>query len=230
MAPPLTFYLRKDCVECRVVWLYMIRNKITFTMVDIDDARPVGFAGMSPLGSVPMIIDDKNTITGCLAIVMYLAEKYTGFSGFGQTPEVRARIESIICWAATALTRDVAHNYVYPSLQRQEDSLPGESNISLISFGKSEVMFHLNTLENQYLSKSPFLSCDRETFADSWVTVVLSLLEFASFDFSPWPKVKAWMNNVKANCDYVNVSHTHEEKARQFCYGFNKSIGDVRSV
>ncbi|KAK3748921.1 hypothetical protein QZH41_019876 [Actinostola sp. cb2023] len=227
MAPALTFYLRKDCVLCRIVWLYMLKNKIPYTMVNIEEARPVGFSGMSPFGSVPMISDNENHITGSLAIVLYLAEKYGNFAGFGQTPEMRAKVNSVVCWASAALNRDVSHNYIYPSLLYQEDSLPGEANLSLISYGKSEVIFHLNTLENNYLAKSPFLCGDRETFADSWITIILSQLELLSFDFNPWPKVKTWMENNKSNCDYVDISHQHEEKVRKYCYGLNRSIAEM---
>ncbi|XP_020896684.1 uncharacterized protein LOC110235561 [Exaiptasia diaphana] len=230
MAPALTFFLRKDCVSCRIVWLYMLKNKIPFTTVDINEGRPVGFSGMSPLGSVPMILDDDQSISGSLAIVLYLAEKYASFAGFGQTPEMRAKVNSIVCWACGALKRDVCHNYINPSLSLQEDSLAGDANMSLISYGKTEVIFHLNTLENHYLNNSTFLCGERETFADSWVALILSLLELLSFDFSPWPKVKTWMLNMKSNCDYVDVSHQHEEKVRKCCYGINRSMADMSSV
>lgn len=102
--------------------------------------------------------------------------------------------------------------------------------MSLITFGKTEVIFHLNTLENNYLNKSRFLFGDRETFADSWVVLILSQLELLSFDFNPWPKVKDWMGKVKDNCDYVDVSHQHEEEVRKYCYGLNRSVPNIKTV
>ena len=39
------------------------------------------------------------------SIVYYLAEKYADFAGLGKTPEERAKVESVIFWAATTLFR-----------------------------------------------------------------------------------------------------------------------------
>ena len=88
-----------------------------------------------------------------------------------------------------------------------------------MAFGKAEVLSHLDAIEQHYLSKAKYLFQGNATFADSWVTVVLSLLELVGFDFQPWPKVKQWMMLMKSNCDYVDVSHAHEENVRKNCYG-----------
>lgn len=119
--------------------------------------------------------------------------------------------------------RDVGHNYVYPSIQREGATLPGTANSSLTSFGKSEVLFHLDTLEKQYLSKKKFLCGSSVCFADNWVAITLSLLELVNMDLQPWPKLKKWMNVMKSNVDYVDVSHAHEENVRSCCYSSRSS-------
>ncbi|XP_032228954.1 glutathione S-transferase theta-1 [Nematostella vectensis] len=230
MAPVLTFYLRKNCVNCRVVWLYMVKYKLTFTTVDIETNRPPGFSSLSPNGMVPLILDDETTVQGSLAIVLYLGEKYTSNAGLGLTLEQRAKIDSVMCWASSALLRDLAHNYVYPSLLHEDDALPGSANASLVAYGKAEVLFHLNTLENNYLSKNKFLCGKKSCFADCWVAVVLSLLELLSFDFSPWPRVKALMAEIQGNVEYMDVSHAHEEDVRQCCYGLASSTSNLKKV
>lgn len=88
-----------------------------------------------------------------------------------------------------------------------------------MAFGKSEVSTHLDVIEQHYLSKTNYLCGNNPTFADSWVTIVLSLLELVGFDFHSWVKVKQWMSQVKSNSDYIAVSHSHEDKVRTCCYG-----------
>ena len=112
--------------------------------------------------------------------------------------------------------RDVGNNYVYPSLNQAEDALSKRANISLVEFAKTEVKFHLDTLEKHYLSQRKFLcSTAAPTLADSWTVMVLSLLELVSFDFTQWPKTKAWMCSMKSRSDYVDVSYGHEEMVRK---------------
>ena len=128
------------------------------------------------------------------------------------------------------ITRDVGSNYVYPSLSQPEDALGKEGNASLVEFGKTEVFFHLDTLEKHYLSQRNFLCCTVPTLADSWIAMVLSLLELVSLDLAPWPKVKSWMNSMKASSDYVDVSSDHEEMVRKCLFGLNNSTSDLKTV
>ena len=128
------------------------------------------------------------------------------------------------------IPRDVGSNYVYPTLNRPEDALGKEGNASLVEFGKVEVLFHLDTLEKHYLSQRNFLCCTVPTLADSWIAMVLSLLELVCFDLAPWPKVKSWMNNMKASSDYVNVSYNHEEMVQKCLYGLNNSTANLKTV
>ena len=115
-------------------------------------------------------------------------------------------------------SRDVVHNYVYPSIDNETYALTGSANSSLASFGKSEVLFHLDTLEKRYLTKKKFLCGNSVCFADNWVAVTLSLLELVNMNLESWPKLRQWMDVMKSNVDYVDVSHAHEERIRRNCY------------
>lgn len=126
--------------------------------------------------------------------------------------------------------RDVGNNYVYPSLNRPEHALAKDGNTSLVEFGKTEVFFHLDTLQKHYLSNRKFLCGDVPTLADSWIAIVLSLLELVCLDLTPWPKVKSWMCAMKSNSDYVDVSYNHEEMVRKCLYGMNDSTSDLKTM
>ena len=125
------------------------------------------------------------------------------------------------------IDRDVASNFVHPSINKPEDSLPGEANALLIEFGKKEVGFHLDTLEKHYLSERKFLCGNKPCFADSWVSTVLSLLELVQFDLQSWPKVKAWMAAMTSSSAYVDVSYDHEERVRKLWYKSQNRVLDV---
>ena len=60
--------------------------------------------------------------------------------------------------------------------------------------------------------------------------MVLSLLELVCLDLTPWPKVKSWMNSIKASSDYVAVSHNHEEMVRKHLFGLNNSTSDLKTL
>lgn len=105
-----------------------------------------------------------------------------------------------------------------------------EGNTSLVEFGKTEVLFHLDTLEKHYLCDREFLCGGAPNFADCWVAVVLSLLELVCFDLTPWPRLKSWICSMKSNSDYVDVSYNHEEMVRKSLYGLNSSASDLKTV
>lgn len=126
--------------------------------------------------------------------------------------------------------RDVGNNYVYPSLNHPEDALSKQTNTSLVQFGKTEVFFHLDTLEKHYLSQRKFLCGPAPTLADSWIAIVLSLLELVCLDLTPWPKVKSWMCSMKSNSDYVDVSYNHEEMVRKSLGCLNSSASDLKTM
>ena len=60
--------------------------------------------------------------------------------------------------------------------------------------------------------------------------MVLSLLELVCLDLAPWPKVKSWMNSMKASSDYVDVSYAHEEMVQKCLFGLNNSTSDLKTV
>lgn len=179
---------------------------------------------------VPLLQDGDLTIYGSQAIIFYLAEKFSNYLSFGKGDE-RPHVESVIHWAATTLLRDVGNNYVYPSLNQAEDALSKRANISLVEFAKTEVKFHLDTLEKHYLSQRKFLcSTAAPTLADSWTVMVLSLLELVSFDLTQWPKTKAWMCSMKSRSDYVDVSYSHEEMVRKCVCSSRNGVPDQTKI
>ena len=105
------------------------------------------------------------------------------------------------------LNRSVYHDYAGPQIH--EDLSIGEfENLSLVSHGKEELIFHFETLEERYLKglsrdlkSNKYLLGKNLCMADIYTAELLTPLESVLFDFTPWPYVCQWFEDVKK---YIN--------------------------
>ncbi|CAH1799424.1 unnamed protein product [Owenia fusiformis] len=206
-------YLSKRNPQCRIVWLYLLQNNITHEIVDVDDGAAETTASLhscNPHGSTPTLSDGDVVVFENPAVLYYLSERYTNGHGMGANNKVKYKAESIMNWAAASLYRSVITNYVNPKVARQEfeDLL---TNKELSHLAKTEVREHLNAMETQYLQNHKYITGNEPLFVDHYVAMIVTMLDLVSYDFKQFPKVKAWLQNVKLldkqHWELVNETH-----------------------
>ncbi len=109
----------------RVVWA-LRELDLAFEFVAIDpragEARHPDFLRLNPAAKIPVLIDGDLVLTESVAIVMYLAEKYSAKGLMPGTLEERAQAYRWSLFAATELEqplwRMAKHKFLYPEPKR----------------------------------------------------------------------------------------------------------------
>src|SRR5213080_3301256 len=98
---------------------------VTVNLVAGEHRRPE-FLKLNPAGRVPVLVDDDLVLTESVAIVLYLAEKYSDKGLIPTDLKERAQVNRWLLFAATELEqplwRIARHTTLYPEGQR----LPGD--------------------------------------------------------------------------------------------------------
>ena len=158
---------------------------------------PLGFApgfklerplDINPNDKIPALEDGSLVLFESLAINLHIAKK----AGAPLMPEGDdgSRVLQWTLWAATEAEPPVMrwgyNTYIKPAAERD----PAEGKA-----GAEAMAQKLAVLEGE-LSKRPYLVGNGFTIADLNVASVLYGAWLNGFDFGPFPKVKAWLDNV----------------------------------
>eukprot|EP00112_Aurelia_sp_Birch-Aquarium-sp1_P012382 Seg2604.4 transcript_id=Seg2604.4/GoldUCD/mRNA.D3Y31 product="Glutathione S-transferase 1 isoform D" protein_id=Seg2604.4/GoldUCD/D3Y31 len=215
----MQLHIVKVSPSCRAVWLYCIRNKIKIDLIEVDlfagEHKSPAFLKLNPHGEVPVLVDGETSVFEACAILRYLAFKYTDHKDFGKSMAERMKTLSFITWASSELHRVVGYRIVYPQFF-EKYHLPNEANDALIDKGMHELTTDLETLEHHVLPGSKYLCGEEMTIADLYVATILVQLEWIDFDFSLWPKIINWMQQIKEIPQWAEVHEKH--------YGFVKEL------
>ncbi|CAD5111113.1 DgyrCDS454 [Dimorphilus gyrociliatus] len=144
---PLELYILKSDSNSRIVWLYVVANKIPFELYNFDrkisDLRCM--ESFNPTLTLPCIVDGSKIIFGTEAILNYLAEKYASFRLLGDgDPDIKAECNGFISLAVSVIYRIVQKEYVEPQL---DDKCDIYLRKHLTNRAKIEVEHRLNQLE-----------------------------------------------------------------------------------
>jgi glutathione S-transferase len=112
----------------RVLWtLRELGVEFEFVNVNLmagENRRPE-FLALNPAGKVPVLVDGEFVLTESVAIVLYLAEKYTEKNLLPAGVELRAQVNRWLMFTATELEqplwRIARHTAIYPKDKRLPD-------------------------------------------------------------------------------------------------------------
>ncbi|EDO29852.1 predicted protein [Nematostella vectensis] len=212
---PFKLYLVRISPCCRSVWLYLLQNDLPVELIDVDifegEHKNSKFMAMNPHQEVPVLVDGKTIIYEGIAILRYLAQKYTNFAGWGSTLEQRSEVLSVMHWGSTTLHRVLGYRHVYPHFVEKYHLKSHEDTEKLVEQGAHELTKQLEVLESHYLKKNPFLCGKELTVADTYVATVLCQAEWVNLEIpSLWPRVFAWFTKVKSQPKWYIVHEQHD--------------------
>lgn len=208
----MKLYLVQISPCCRAVWLYCTQNSLPVEIIDVDifggEHHKTEFRKLNPTGEVPVLVDGEVTVSEAVPILLYLAEKYTSYSGFGETKKETMAVKSILSWTSSNLHANLGYRVVYPNFI--ESCQPGEeATETLIDKGTAELTKQLEFVENHLLGDTHFVVGHQPTVADFYLATTLCQLEWVSFEFNLWQKVTSWMCQLKKFKGWDEVHEKH---------------------
>ncbi|XP_067933376.1 uncharacterized protein [Watersipora subatra] len=213
---PVTLYLVKISPTCRIVWLYLLQSNIDHKLVDINDVEEMEeAAGSLALTAgqmdVPILTDGDIVVFEAPAILEYLGKQYTGYANMGKSATTQATCSSIISWTNSELHRVAGYMFAYPQFLTKYRLDTDAANECLVECGIQRLTALLSKIENVYLARTQFVCGPQLTVADSFMVTTLLQSQWGGFNFSIWPKVKAWVLEVMNQPHWDTVHNAHKE-------------------
>jgi glutathione S-transferase len=185
----------------RPVRLFIAENKIPVEeeLIDLMTGAHLQppYSKINPNCLVPMIEDGDFRLTESSAILKYLADKI-GSPAYPKDLKERARVNEMMDWINTNFYRDWGYGLAYPQLFPHLKRRSEEAQASTIDWGKDNAKKWLQILNDHWIGpKKQYLCGDKITIADYFGAGIVSLGEVIRVDFSAYPNVKRWLDNMK---------------------------------
>jgi glutathione S-transferase len=197
----MKLYMHPVSMTSRPVRLFIAEKglKVDENVVDLFTGAHYQepYASLNPNRMVPMIDDDGFRLTESSAILKYLAEKFD-LPEYPKDLKARARVNEAMDWFNTNFYRDYAYGLAYPQLFPHHKRRSDEAHAATLEWGKENAKKWLQILNDHWLGQGkPYLAGDQVTIADYFAVGLLTLGELIRCDFSPYPNITRWLDNMK---------------------------------
>ncbi len=155
------------------------------------------FGAINPNRLVPVLEDGGFRLTECSAIMKYLAEK-TSSPLYPKELQARARVNERMDWVNTQLSRELCYGVVYPQIFPHHKRRSDEAQAAQLEWSRERAQNWLKVLNDHTLAGGDYLCGDDITIADYFAVSYVALAELTGSDFSAFPRVKAWLERMKA--------------------------------
>lgn len=205
-------YLHPVSTTSRPILLFAADSGLDLEVkvVDIFSGEHLGepYAAINPNRMIPVLEDGDFRLTESSAILKYLADKI-GSPAYPKDPRMRARVNEMMDWFTTNLSRDFNYGLVYPqvfpSLRRPDPTVQAAT----IAWGKENAQRWLKILDESLIGPGKQYLCGNEiTLADYVGASMLTAGELVGCDFAPWPNVARWLGNMKRGPNWAKVNDT----------------------
>jgi glutathione S-transferase len=197
----MKLYMHPVSMTSRPVRLFIAENNIPVEEVLVDvmtgEHLKPPYALLNPNCLIPMIEDGDLRLTESSAILKYLADKI-GSPAYPKDLKQRAKVNEIMDWINTNFYRDWGYNLCYPQLFPHLKRRSEEAQAATIEIGQQNARRWLKILNDHWLGPDKKYLCGNEiTIADYFGAGIVTLGEVIRVDFSAYPNVKRWLDNMK---------------------------------
>jgi len=155
------------------------------------------YAAINPSRQVPLLDDDGFTLSESSAILKYLADKI-GSPAYPKDLKKRAKVNEVMDWLNTQFYRDFGYGLIYPQLFPHHKRRSEEAHGGAIAWGQQGAKNWLQVLNDHWIGQKNQYLCGNEiTIADYFGAAIVSIGELVGSDFSAYPNVKRWLDNLK---------------------------------
>jgi len=222
----MKLYMHPVSMTSRPVRLFIADNNIPVDeqMVDLmtGEHYKEPFASYNPNRLVPVLDDDGFKLTESSAILKYLADKINS-PAYPKDLKQRAKVNEVMDWLNTQFYRDWAYGMAYPQIFPNHKRRSEEAHAATIEWGVSNAKNWLQILNDYWIGPNKqYLTGDQITIADYFGAGLVTLGEVVKCDFSKYPNVQRWLNNMKKQPSWGKVNEAF--------YGLVNAVKDQKFV
>lgn len=177
---------------CRAVLMVAAALKVKLLLKPVNTmAREhfhPGFLKINPHHTIPALVDNEFTMSESRAICIYLVEKYGRTDAlYPKNAKTRATINQLIYFDMGTLYNRFYAYYLFPLVNETQ---PDEKKLE-------ELNEAIGFLE-YFLTDKKFFVSYKLTIADLILLATVTTIEAFGYDFSSYPNVMAWLENMKS--------------------------------
>lgn len=196
----MKLYMHPVSMTSRPVRLFIAENNIPCEeqVVDLmtgEHLQPA-FAAINPCKMVPVLEDGDLRLTESSAILKYLADKINS-PQYPKDLKQRAKVNEAMDWFNTNFYRDYGYGLYYPQLFPHHKRPSDEVQKATLDWARERCGNWLKILNDDIIGKKRYLTGDSITIADYLGACLITLGEVTRQDFSKYPNVKRWLDNMK---------------------------------
>jgi glutathione S-transferase len=207
----MKLYMHPVSMTSRPVRLFIADNKIDCDqqLVDVmtgEHMQPP-YGAINPNRLVPVLEDGDFRLTESSAILKYLADKI-GSPAYPKDLKQRAKVNEMMDWLNSNFYRDWGYGLCYPQLFPHHKRRSDEAHAATVEWGAENAKKWLQLLNDYWIGPNKQYLCGNTvTIADYFGAGLVTLGEVIRVDFSKYPNVKRWLDNVKKlpSWDKTNV-------------------------
>jgi glutathione S-transferase len=207
----MKLYMHPVSMTSRPVRLFIADSKIDCDqqLVDVmtgEHLQPP-YGAINPNRLVPVLEDGDFRLTESSAILKYLADKI-GSPAYPKDLKQRAKVNEMMDWLNSNFYRDWGYGLCYPQLFPHHKRRSDEAHAATIEWGAENAKKWLQLLNDYWIGPNKQYLCGNTvTIADYFGAGLVTLGEVIRVDFSKYPNVKRWLDNVKKlpSWDKTNV-------------------------
>jgi glutathione S-transferase len=206
----MKLYMHPVSMTSRPVRLFIADNNIDIDeqVVDLMTGEHLKdpYASINPNCMVPMLEDGDLRLTESSAILKYLADKI-GSPAYPKDLKERAKVNEVMDWLNTNFYRDYAYGLCYPQVFPHHKRRSDEAHTATIEWGKENAKKWLKLLNDHWIGpQKAYLCGERITIADYFGAGLVTLGEVIRIDFSQYPNIRRWLDNVKKQPSWPKVN------------------------
>lgn len=218
----MKLYMHPVSNASRPVRLFIAENKIPCEeqVVDLMTGEHLKdpYATINPNKLVPTLEDGDFRLTESSAILKYLASKFD-LPSYPKDLKKRAKVDESMDWFNTQFYRDYGYGLAYPQLYPHHKRPTDEIQQGTIDWGKERAHGWFKVLNDYWLGPNKqYLVGDQITIADYFGACLATLGEVIRCDFSAYPNVERWLNNMRKLESWNKINEAH--------HGFIKMVKD----
>ncbi|MFC0384290.1 glutathione S-transferase family protein [Muricoccus vinaceus] len=170
--------------------------------IHAGEQRAPDFLRLNPNGQVPVLEDGDFHLSESAAILRFLAERHAPAT-YPSEPRARARVHEAMDWFSSNFHVGYCVFLAYRRMLPPLRSMPAEAHAAMEHVGRAMAAKYLSVLDRQMLGDRPHVCGGAVSIADYLGFAYVTLGEYVDFDLSPYPRVVAWVQRMKARGGYA---------------------------
>lgn len=188
--------------NCYRIRLLLSQLGVEYEKVNIDifkgEHKKAEFANLNPNCKLPVLADGDFVLWESIAILLYLAKKYSPNDFFSDEPAKFGEIVQWVTYAKTSIDPNLALARFYVRFLPQKD-IDQDALAKLRAHGKSSL-----GILNSYLSKKDYLA-GYYSIADMACYPYIKLAPEGGIVISEYDNVKDWIERIEKTRDFIPI-------------------------